>query len=149
MPNVLEDATTIVVIDWPSRDVPDSLAKAGLEVHVHGGPEPDNWSVQEVGEGGEVVGRQTGVAPTHADVVYSYRPLEELAEILQMARQVGAKTVWLQSGKDSDGKPDVRGIWLADEMRAKTRAAVESAGFTYLDEPYIGEEARGSETSTG
>lgn len=142
MSNPLAGAKTIVVIDWPSKDVPDSLAKAGLEVHVHGGPEPDNWSVQEAVDEQEVVGRRTGTAPGHAEVVYSYRPLDELDEILDLARQVGAKTVWLQSGKDSGGQPDVRGTWLPDDVRAATRDAVESAGFAYVGERYIGEAAR-------
>ena len=139
---ILREAKSVVVVDWPSKDVPDSLALAGLEVSVHGGPEPDNWSVQEVGADGEVVGRYTGKAPVAAEIVYSHRPLEELGEILALASQVGAKAVWLQSGNDAEGKPDVRGTWFSDEDRAMARAAVEGAGFTYVDAPYIGDAAR-------
>ena len=139
---ILQGGKRIAVVDWPSKDVPDSLARAGLEVSVHGGPEPDNWSVQEVGPDGEVVGRYTGKAPASAEVVYSHRPLAELDEILAMAKQVGAKTVWLQSGKDAEGKPDVRGTWFSDEDRSTARAAVEGAGFTFVDEVYIGDAAR-------
>ena len=140
---LLQGASRIVVVDWPSKDVPDSLARAGLEVSVHGGPEPDNWSIQEVGADGEVVGRGTGEPPTQADIVYSYRPIAELPEILEMADRVAAKTVWLQSGKDPEGKPDVRGTWFSAEDRSAARAAVEAAGFNYVDEPYIGDVARG------
>ena len=139
---ILQNATSVVVVDWPTKDVPDALARAGLEVSVHGGPEPDNWSVQEVGEGGDVLGRGTGAPPTHAEIVYSFRPLNELAEILEMAKQVGAKTVWLQSGKDADGKSDPKGCWFSDEDRSVARAAVEDAGFAYVDQPYIGDAAR-------
>ena len=139
---ILREATSICVVDWPSKDVPDSLARAGLEVSVHGGPEPDSWSIQEVGDNEEVVGRHTGTAPRSAEVVYSYRPLQELDEVLALARQVGASTVWLQSGNDADGKPDVKGTWFSVEDRSMARAAVEGAGFTYVDEPYIGDAAR-------
>ena len=139
---ILQGAKAIAVVDWPSKDVPDSLARAGLEVSVHGGPEPDNWSVQALGADDEVVGRYTGKAPTSADIVYSHRPLAELDEILALASQLGAKAVWLQSGKDSDGKPDVRGTWFSDEDRAIARAAVEGAGFTFVDDVYIGDAAR-------
>ena len=139
---ILQGAKAIAVVDWPSKDVPDSLARAGLEVSVHGGPEPDAWSAQEVGPDGEVVGRHTGKAPLSAEVVYSHRPLQELDEILALASQVGAKTVWLQSGKDADGKPDVRGTWFSEEDRAMARAAVEGAGFTFVDDVYIGDAAR-------
>jgi sugar phosphate isomerase/epimerase len=139
---ILQNATSVVVVDWPTKEVPDSLARAGLEVSVHGGPEPDNWSVQEVGADGEVVGRGTGVAPAHADVVYSFRPLGELGEILEMAKQVGAKTVWLQSGKDAEGRSDPKGCWFLEEDRSVARAAVEDAGFAYVDQPYIGDVAR-------
>ena len=138
---ILKGAKAIVVIDWPSKDVPDSLARAGLEVSVHGGPEPDNWSIQEV-QDGEVVGRGTGEPPTQADIVYSFRPLSELPEVLEMADRVAAKAVWIQSGKDDAGKPDPRGTWLPDEDRRMARAAIEAAGFTYIDTPYIGDAAR-------
>ena len=139
---ILKSARRIAVIDWPSKDVPDSLARAGLEVSVHGGPEPDNWSVQEVADGDEVVGRYTGTAPESAEIVYSHRPLEELPEVLALAKQLGAKAVWVQSGKDAEGKPDVTGTWFPDEDRARARAAVEGAGFTFIDDVYIGDAAR-------
>ena len=138
----LQTAERIVVVDWPSKDVPDSLARAGLEVWVHGGPEPDNWSIQEVGEGDQIVGRKTGTPPVAADLVYSYRPLEELGEILELATRVGAKAVWLQSGKDENGNPDPRGTWMSDEDRTAARAAIEGSGFSYVDHPYIGDVAR-------
>ena len=66
---VLRDARSILVIDWPSRDVPDSLARAGFEVTVSGGPEPDNFSRYEPA-GDEVVARRTGRPPAQADLVY-------------------------------------------------------------------------------
>ena len=138
----LETAERIVVVDWPSKDVPDSLARAGLEVWVHGGPERDNWSIQEVGDDDKVVGRKTSTPPVSADLVYSYRPLQELNEILDLATRLGAKAIWLQSGKGEGGNHDPRGTWMSEEDRKVARAAVEGSGFTYVDGPYIGDVAR-------
>ena len=59
---VLDTARTVVVIDWPTKDVPEALARAGYTVLVKGGPEPDNYSAYEV-QGTEVVSRRTGAAP--------------------------------------------------------------------------------------
>ena len=35
---VLKTAGTVLVIDWPHREVPETLARAGLRVVVRGGP---------------------------------------------------------------------------------------------------------------
>ena len=59
---ILRGAGTILVVDWPTRDVPDTLVRAGYTVLVKGGPEPDNYWIFEVKDG-EVVSRRTGQAP--------------------------------------------------------------------------------------
>lgn len=33
---ILRATQSVLVVDWPSRDVPDTLARAGYDVHVHG-----------------------------------------------------------------------------------------------------------------
>jgi hypothetical protein len=33
---------TILVIDWPSKEVPETLARAGFRVVVRGGPGPED-----------------------------------------------------------------------------------------------------------
>lgn len=81
-----------VVIDWPSKEVPETLARAGFQVAVRGGPGPEDFSVYELNNG-EVVVRHTGRAPELADLIYSYRPLSELAEIIAAARGLHAKTI--------------------------------------------------------
>jgi hypothetical protein len=35
---ILRAADSIVVVDWPSRNVPDTLSRAGYDVSVKGGP---------------------------------------------------------------------------------------------------------------
>ena len=73
---VLRAARSVLVIDWPSRDVPDGLAAAGLEVVVKGGPGP------------------LDPRPDHIDLVYAYRPTAELHGIAALAKELGATTVW-------------------------------------------------------
>ncbi|MDQ3895651.1 MAG: hypothetical protein M3326_00115 [Actinomycetota bacterium] len=120
---VLASAQTVVVIDWPSQDVPAGLARAGLGVWVKGGPRPDQYTQYEVA-GADVVVRQAGHAPDHADLVYAYRPLDELPGILALAETVGARAIWRESASPGD-----------DEQRA--RELVEAAGLRYLSGPDI------------
>ena len=140
---LLASASSILVVDWPTRDVPDALARAGLEVVVHGGPGPEDYVAYEMGDGGKVVERRTGRPPEQADVVYTYRPLDELPEIVDQARAIGARAVWIHSGLTAGGEEYPTGSWLADEDAAAARAIVESAGLAYVDSPYIADVARG------
>jgi hypothetical protein len=58
---LLGSARTILLVDWPSPDVPDTLARARYDVYVKGGPEPDAFSIREMREG-RPVARQLGRA---------------------------------------------------------------------------------------
>lgn len=134
--SILAGARTFLVVDWPTRDVPESLARAGYEVVVHGGPEPDDYAAYEV-VGEEIVERHVGRPPARADVVYTYRPLSELPEVVEQAVAVGAATVWVHSGRAEDGRRDPEGCWMPAGVAAGARATVEAAGLVYLDRPYI------------
>jgi predicted CoA-binding protein len=114
---LLASARTVLVVDWPTPDVPAALARAGLRVVVRGGPEPDQYSEHEAA-GTEIVVRQVGRPPDHADLVYSYRPVEELPGIVELAVSLGARAVW--STPQSPG----------DDQRA--RGIVEAAGLRYV-----------------
>ena len=138
---VLRGARIVLVIDWPSRDVPESLTAAGFEVHVSGGPEPDNYSRYTL-EKGEYVVTKTGKPPERADLVYSHRPMEDLESVVEMAQQIGASTVWMHSGLGPDGSKDPRGCWMPLAELAEARRIVESAGLAFIAEPYIGDAAR-------
>jgi predicted CoA-binding protein len=137
---ILEAAASVLVVDWPSRDVPETLARAGYEVVVKGGPEPDNYQAQDLRDG-EVVARPVG-RPGHADIVYSHRPLGELPGIVELAKQVGASTVWCQSGLAGNGADDPKGVWVPEDKSHQARETVESAGLTYVDEVYIADLVR-------
>jgi len=138
---VLDAARTVLVVDWPAKDVPETLARAGYTVLVKGGPEPDNYWAYEI-RGEQVVSRRTGQAPAAADLVYSYRPVEELPGIVAMAQRLGAGAVWLQSGVASDGTKAPNGCWMDQAASRAAREIVESAGLTYLEAPYIADEVR-------
>jgi predicted CoA-binding protein len=140
---ILAQANIVVVVDWPSRDVPDSLARAGYVVIVKGGPEPDNFSIYELRDG-EVVSRETGQAPDQADLVYAHRPLGELSGIVEWATQLGAKAVWRQSGVAAGGVADPKGCWVPHSEAVEARRLVESAGLEYVDDVYIAEAVRQS-----
>ena len=138
---ILAAAQSVLVVDWPTPDVPETLARCGFEVVVHGGPGPEDWTAYRAEEG-EVVRTQVGRPPARADVVYSHRPLAELPEIVETAAQVGATSIWVHSGRNADGAKDPSGCWMPAEDSKRARGLVESAGFVYIEEPYIADVAR-------
>jgi len=138
--DLLRGVKTILVIDWPSRDVPESLARAGFQVVVKGGPKPEDhfpWEMKD----GEIASRRTGHAPEQADLVYGYRPLPELPQIISLAKQLQARIIWTQSGLVAPGFKNLKGCWVPDEELRSARALVEGVGLRYVTQPYIGDAA--------
>jgi CoA binding domain len=144
---------TILVIDWPSKELPETLTRAGFRVVVRGGPGLEDYSAYELDSSrnlaqslahdpGEVVVRHIDRAPERADLIYSYRPLSELPEIITTAKRLGAKTIWTQSGLSAAGVNDPKGCWVPEEALRQARNLVESAGLRYTSEPYIGDVAQ-------
>jgi hypothetical protein len=133
--DILKAATRVLLVDWPSRDVPDTLVRAGYQVYVKGGPETDNFSIQELA-GGEVVPRKVG-RPDRLDLVYAHRPVDELPGIVAMAKDLGASAIWRQSGLGAGGSKDAEGCWLPEDESRQGRAMVEAAGLRYIDDVYI------------
>src|SRR2546423_15119405 len=86
---VLQAAKSVLVIDWPLVEVPETLARAGYTTVEHGGPEPDNYSAYEL-SGGEGVMRRLRGAPEHPRPVYTPPPPRPLPENDQVAQQLGA-----------------------------------------------------------
>lgn len=139
--SILAAARSILLVDWPSRSVPDSLARAGFSVIVKGGPEPDHYATYEV-RGSEVVAHRIGGRPGHADIVYVHRPLGELPGLIALAQDVGATTVWCQSGRRQGGEPDPTACWLDPADAARARALVEAARLRFEWETSIVAAAR-------
>jgi predicted CoA-binding protein len=138
---VLRQSQAVLVVDYPTRDVPEALARGGFSVTVHGGPGPEDYNDYELHDG-DVVVRHRGKPPDTADLVYVHRPVNELPEIVLMTAALGARAIWLQSGERSDGEKDPQGCWLDDERSQQARTVVEDAGLAYVQEPYIGDVVR-------
>ncbi len=119
----LPSARKILLVDFPSRDVPDALARAGHFVVARGGPGPEDFFTYELDDG-DVREIMTGHRPERADVVYVHRPVDELPSIVSDAKRMGATTVWCESGSD------------------RARDIVEAAGLMYVDDPPIVEAAQ-------
>jgi predicted CoA-binding protein len=133
---ILKIVRTILLIDWPSKDVPETLTRAGFRIFVHGGPGPEDYSAYEL-DGRDVVSRPTGCRPNQADLVYSHRPLAELPKTLAEARAVSAKFLWIQSGMSSDGTRDPKGHWMSEDDLKTTHGQVHAAGLELITRPYI------------
>ena len=141
---VLPAGAVVVLVDWPSPDVPRSLLAAGLTVlsvnHVR--RTASSYSVADgevvAGDGvdvlpaerrgdGDLVIRRLDAMPSHADVVCAYRPTAELAAITQMAVEFGAHTMWVQGDAalpddarriaEDAGIRVVEGVSIADAAR--------------------------------
>jgi uncharacterized protein len=138
---LIESANSVLIVDWPSRDVPDTLARAGYRIVVKGGPEPDSFSAHELVDG-EVVARRLAHAPEGMDVLYCHRPLVELAAIVALAKRVGARAIWVQSGLATAAVRDPAGCWLPDDASRDARRLVEAEGLQYVDASYIADTVR-------
>jgi predicted CoA-binding protein len=95
---LLREARAVLLIDWPSRAVPDSLARAGLYVVSEDGPDLFNEYARS---GDEITVRRVGTPPPSVDLVYAYRPLDELRDIAARAARLGARALWVEHlGRD-------------------------------------------------
>jgi hypothetical protein len=135
----LERAHTVLVVDWPSTDVPDTLVRAGYAVVVKGGPEPDRYSVRELKRGGLTEAQRSSPAGQP-------RLLPPAGAGALQHRRTGegpcARVVWRQSGLDRDGRRDPKGCWAPREEAEQARDLVESAGLIYVDDLYIADVVR-------
>jgi hypothetical protein len=134
---ILKSAHTILVIDWPSKEAPDALARAGFYVAVKGGPGPEDYFAHELSNDGQVVSRRTGRPPECVDLVYSYRPLSELPNIIATAKNLRAKTIWTQSGLSAAGVKDPKGCWLSADDLQSAQSLVHSSRLRHIAQPYI------------
>ena len=106
----------------------------------HGGPEPDNYNAFDVdvdGDGDTVTVRRIGQLPEHADLVFTHRPTEELPEIAETARAIGATTLWRHSGVAPDGHAEPAACFVSESESNAGRKIAEAAGLTFIDDVYI------------
>ena len=138
---ILRTARSVLVVDWPTKDLPETLVHAGYAVFVKSGPGPDDFVAYERGDDGSIRRDQIG-RPERVDLVHVYRPVEELPGLVDLAVSLGASTVWLLSGLGEDGARDPQGCWLPPERSAEARRIVEAAGLVYIERPTIVEAVR-------
>jgi predicted CoA-binding protein len=128
---ILEDATTIELVDWPHQEVPAVLHLAGYQVLGH---EPDGFKVYEVEDAAPVdpgdgrafpledgrvlVSRPLEVMPESVDIVSVFRPPAEQHDLLRQAIEAGARVFWVHPGVET--APDLA-------------ALTEAAGMTFVD----------------
>ena len=138
---ILARTSSILLIDWPSRDVPTALCAAGFAVTVQGGPGPADYTAWEVKDG-EAVTFHIGRAPDHVDLVYWHRPFSELPSIIAVAQRLGATTIWRQTGLTSTGARAPNGCWVPPGESDQARDLAAGAGLGYIDDVYIADAAR-------
>ncbi len=138
---VLAETRRVLVIDWPSRDVPASLAFAGYTVFVKGGPGPADYAACEL-DSGEPVSRQLGREPGRVDLVYCHRPFGELPGLVALARRLSARAFWWQTGLTSGGGKNPSGCWVPPEQSRQARELAAAAGLAYVDDVYIADAVR-------
>ena len=139
--DLLSTSTSFLLVDWPDRDVPDTVARHGFSVVSHDGPGPNEYNAYRVVDGIVQVQPVDG-PPDRVDVVYAHRPIDELAAVVEEARMLNARAVWLQSGLDSQGVKNPRGCWMSADDSARARQMVESAELEYFDSPYLADAVR-------
>jgi predicted CoA-binding protein len=138
---ILAETRSVLVIDWPSRDVPASLAFAGYTVFVKGGPGPADYAAWEL-DSGEPVSRRLGREPDRVDLVYCHRPFGELPGIVALAGRLGARAFWWQTGQTRGGGKDPSGCWAPPEESRQARELAAAAGLAYIDDAYIADAVR-------
>ena len=86
--DTLRKIRSILVIDWPTKEVPERLAAAGFDVTVRGGPGPLDYAAYTAEAGS--VSRRPCACPEQIDLIYAHRPLGELSSILAIAKEVAS-----------------------------------------------------------
>jgi hypothetical protein len=138
---ILRTARSVLVVDWPTKDLPETLFWAGFAVFVKSGPGPDDFVVYEPADDGSIRRDRIG-RPEHVDLIHVYQPVNELPAFVELAVALGGTTVWILSGLGDDGARDPQGCWLPPERSAEARRIVEAAGLDYIERPSILEAIR-------
>ena len=141
MEQLLREARTIELVDWPHPDVPATLHRAGYLVVGH---EPDSYKRYhvsedrgegrsfELGDGSFLVSDDIPQLPERVDVVCTYRPPEEQLEIARDAVKIGARGFWVEPGEGTsdEARTFVTGAGLLLVEGEGIAAAVQRLGVT-------------------
>jgi predicted CoA-binding protein len=113
----METPRRVLLVDWPSRDLPESLARAGFAVASQEGPD----TYVTYAASGDDVERRNAEAPNRIDILYAYRPFDELPEIVDLASRLQAQILYWETGPEPAS---------AEEL-SRAREIVESAGIEF------------------
>lgn len=135
---ILEEASTVLVAGCPSADVPDTLARAGFDVIVK--TADMEYAAHELA--GDEIAEHPVEIPAKLDLVYVHSSVQDLSGIVMIARTLGAKALWFQSGRTDGGASDPKGSWLPEGEALQARQTAEAAGLAYIDDGYIADAVR-------
>ena len=117
---LLKDATTILLVDWPGPSFPVALVQAGFTVYGH---EQDGYK-QYAADGDQLVTTSIAEPPTGIDIVNLFRPPEEQLELVETAIRLRARSIWILPPEPASkvarelaegiGLPFITGVNLAE-----------------------------------
>ena len=91
---ILTTATSILLVDWPSRSIPEKLLDAGFTVFCYS---PNGYTKAEFVDDERNLRFVPASPPPYVDIVNVYRPEQEHeAIILKHSLPLKAKVIWLQ-----------------------------------------------------
>jgi predicted CoA-binding protein len=135
---ILQEASSVLVVGCPSADVPDTLVRAGFDVIVK--IAETDYVARELA--GDEIGERPVEVPAKLDLVYVHCPVQDLRGIAMIGRALGAKALWFQSGLTEGGASDPKGTWLPGDEASQARQTVEAAGLAYVEDGYIADAVR-------
>lgn len=101
---ISEKIQIVLLVDWPSPDIPRALILAGFTVFSYS-PDGYTQALTEMTQSGKqplVRFESLDHPPTNVDLVTIYRPAEEHAAIIRdHVLPLGARTIWLQPPVES------------------------------------------------
>lgn len=137
---LLRAARRILLVSFIGPEVPATLLAAGFDVYAKVGPGPDAWARCRR-DGDELAFESSTTPPNDVDLVHL--DVSEFAEYLELARSLGARTLWFHSARSRPPEPhDDRGCWLPAAQSVQQRHAAEALGLVYVDDRYIADVAR-------
>ena len=138
----LQAAETVLLVDWVGDETPSTLVRVAPVVFGKIGPRSDDWARLFPSDDPPGYRVERGPRPERVDLLHLDWTLG-FDEFLAEAVDLGAKTFWYHSSRTRPPAPaDKRGCWLPPRTSARLRAAVETAGITYIDDRSIVDIAR-------
>ncbi len=106
---ILENANTILLVDWPGTEVPQALLTAGFKVFSYS-PGKYSIAILKTGEKEGLTFKELDKRPEKVDIVNIFRPEEEHdAIIAEHVLPLKAKVIWLHPPVTSAKTAEIAG----------------------------------------